>query len=204
MTWLESEVEGIATLAAIIFSLLTASVLISELVSGGEFELLQQIRRRARPMQYLALLWVWVLWFMMNSGKIELEGMLLPLEACQTAMTLFVIVEFSHRIKLGSLPWPSGGNPLDFLKSGIDSLTMLVTTTEIQALRTTSQELLYSIRVVVDLCMVVTLSALLFDFIDVPLLVTDEWLTRLLTLFTLLLVSQVWAQYLCDRDANSE
>jgi len=194
LAWLDSEVQGIATMFAILFSLLTASVLIAELVSGSELAILQQIRMRARPLQYLALLWVWVLWFLVISDNIQLDVILMPLEISQTAMTLFVILEIAHRLKIDKLEWPTGESPIDFLKGGLQSLKMMIGSTQIQTLRSSSREVLESFRLVMDVAIASTLAALILESESLSLLTSVEWLTRLFTLYILVLLSQIWVR----------
>ncbi len=194
MNWMETEVGGILTLVAIIFSLLTASVLLSEIVSGGEYELLQKIRQRSRPLQNFALLWVWALWFMEKADKIELSStVVLGVEVAAVAMTLFFVVELGHRLKLGKLQWPTGNNPLELLKGGVGSLTKSITSTEIRSLRATSKELLDGWRMIANLGVILTICNIL-GWIEVALLNDEMWLRSLLTVMSLLLASQLIAQ----------
>jgi len=191
LAWLDSEIQGIATMVAILVSLITASILIAEMISGDEVAMLKKIRMQARPLQYLALLWIWILWFLVLSDKIQLDKILLPIEIAQTAMTMFVILELAHRVKIGKLEWPSGENPLDFLKGGIKSLKMMVGSTQIEALRTSSRELLESFRLVMDIVIAFTLVGLIYEIESFSFLSSTEWLTRLLTIYLLALLSQI-------------
>ena len=194
MNWMETEVGGILTLVAIIFSLLTASVLLSEIVSGGEYELMQKIRQRSRPLQNFALLWVWALWFMEEADKIELSStVVLGVEVAVVAMTLFFVVELGHRLKVGKLQWPTGNNPLELLKGGVGSLTKSITSTEIRSLRATSKELLDGWRMVANLGVILTICNIL-GWIEVAVLSDEMWLRSLLTVMSLLLASQLIAQ----------
>jgi hypothetical protein len=191
LAWLDSEIQGIATMFAILVSLITASILIAEMISGDEVAILRKIRMQARPLQYLALLWVWVLWFLVLSDKIQLDEILLPIEIAQTAMTMFVILELAHRVKIGTLEWPSGNNPLEFLKGGIKSLKMMVGSTQIEVLRASSRELLESFRLVMDIVIAFTLVGLIYETESFSFLSSTEWLTRLLTIYILTILSQI-------------
>jgi hypothetical protein len=50
LAWLDSEIQGIATMVAILVSLITASILIAEMISGDEVAILRKIRMQARPL----------------------------------------------------------------------------------------------------------------------------------------------------------
>jgi hypothetical protein len=190
LSWIETDIGGIVALFTIIFSSLTASILISEIISGGEYELLQKIRQRARPFQNLAMIWVWVLWFLEESNQIEFsEIMVLGIEVAAVSMTLFFLVEWGHRVKLGRIEWPSGSNPLKLIKGGIGSLTKSVTSTEIHTLRATSKELLDGWRMIANLAVILTICNIL-GWINIPLLDEKFWLRSLLTVTSLLLISQ--------------
>jgi hypothetical protein len=191
LAWLDSEIQGFATMVAIFVSLITASILIAEMISGDEVAMLKKIRMQARPLQYLALLWIWILWFLILSDKIPLDKILLPIEVAQTAMTMFVILELAHRVKIGKLEWPSGENPIDFLKGGIKSLKMMVGSTQIEALRTSSRELLESFRLVMDIVIAFTLTGLIYETESFSFLTSTEWLTRLLTIYILTILAQI-------------
>jgi hypothetical protein len=194
MNGLDSGIGSFVAMVTMVLTLITASVLASEVVSGGEYELLQKMRKRARPLQNLALAWVLALFYLEQAEKIQLSStVVLGIEVAAVAMALFFILQLAHRVKLGKIEWPTGDSPLEFLKGGIGSLSKSVTSTEIHALRASSKDLLDGWRMIANLGIILTICNILgwvnFAFFD-----HEMWLKSLLTVTTLLLVSQLITQ----------
>jgi hypothetical protein len=188
---LNNDSNTVPALFTLAISMLSAGVLFSELLANGEMSVIRTIRTRARPLQYLSLCWLWIMWFILRSGDLPLEELLTPLEVVQTMMTAFVILEMSHRIKLGKMEWPQGGSIATWAKGGLKSLTAVVKQTELNALRNTSHELLATFRLVMDGIVLVTLILLIGDMETLSYFSSDEWLVRVLSIYTLLFGSQL-------------
>ena len=194
-----SGVGDIVTIVTILFTLLTAAVLASEIVSGGEYDLLRKMRQRARPLQNLALVWVWVLLLLEEADKIELSNTLVSgVHISAVAMLSFFILQWRHQIRLGKIEWPRGDNPLAFVTGGIGSLKKSITSTEIQTLRATSKQLLDNLRTAVYSGFILVIINEL-GWVDIESMVGNselwQFLVRgLLTIITLLLASQIITQ----------
>ena len=204
LLWSSWEIAGFAlnndsnTVTALFtggISMLSAGVLISEVVANGELSVIRTIRTRARPLQYLTLVWLWVMWFIIRTGELPLSNLLGPLEVVQTMMTAFVVLEMGHRIKLGKIEWPEGGSIAEWAKGGIRSLTAVVKKTELEALRSTSKELLSTFRLVMDGIVLLTLFLLVGDIDAIAYFASDEWLVRVLSIYALLFGSQVLVRW---------
>jgi hypothetical protein len=194
-----NSVVEIPLLVGIAISMMAAGVLISEVLADGELAMVQKIRKRARPLQYFSLMWLWVLWFMLHSEMIPLPELITPVEIVQTMMTAFVLLEMSHRLRIGSIMLPKGNTLSSLFTSSVQSIKTVVTTTELKQLRNSSEQLFATFRLVLDGIVVMTLLALVSPYLQGSYLVTDAWHTRLLSIYSILLISQ-----LVSRTRNSQ
>ena len=192
---LNNDSNTVAALFTLAISMLSAGVLFSELLANGEMSVIRTIRTRARPLQYLSLAWLWVMWFIIRSGELPLNNLLGPLEVVQTMMTAFVLLEMGHRIKLGKMEWPIGGSIAQWAKGGIRSLTAVVKRTELETLRSTSNELLSTFRLVMDGIVLLTFILLIGDFEIGGYFSSDDWLVRVVSIYALLFGSQVLVRW---------
>ena len=76
----------------VVVSLLSSIVLLAEILADGDLPVLAKLRKRAKPIQYVILIWLWVLWFLISSKEIEVQNIELPVEIVQTMMTGFCFV----------------------------------------------------------------------------------------------------------------
>lgn len=188
---IQNDIVSIPLLLGLGVSMLAAGVLISEILADGELAVIKKIRKRARPLQYLSLLWLWILWFLLISEEIPLERLTTPVEVVQTMMTAFVILEFSHRITVGKIVLPKGNTLKSLFQSSVSSVKTVVTTTELNQLRDSSEQLFSSFRLVLDGVVVMTILSLLTDWNVIEILSTESWLMRLLAIYAAMFISQI-------------
>lgn len=175
----------------VVVSLLSSIVLLAEILADGDLPVLAKLRKRAKPIQYVILIWLWVLWFLISSKEIEVQNIELPVEIVQTMMTAFVLLEFGHRIKIGNIVMPKGRNIPDIFSNSFISIKTVVTTTELDKLRATSEELMASFRLILDGIVIFTLLSVIglqntFEYFS-----SEEWLARVLSIYSLILISQL-------------
>ena len=175
----------------VVISLLSSIVLLAEILADGDLPVLAKLRKRAKPIQYVILIWLWVLWFLISSKEIEVQNIELPVEIVQTMMTAFVLLEFGHRIKIGNIVMPKGRNIPDIFSNSFISIKTVVTTTELDKLRATSEELMASFRLILDGIVIFTLLSVIglqntFEYFS-----SEEWLARVLSIYSLILISQL-------------
>ena len=175
----------------VVISLLSSIVLLAEILADGDLPVLAKLRKRAKPIQYVILIWLWVLWFLISSKEIEVQNIELPVEIVQTMMTAFVLLEFGHRIKIGNIVVPKGRNIPDIFSNSFISIKTVVTTTELDKLRATSEELMASFRLILDGIVIFTLLSVIglqntFEYFS-----SEEWLARVLSIYSLILISQL-------------
>ena len=188
---MQNEIVSIPLLLGLGISMLAAGVLISEILADGELAVVKKIRQRARPLQYLSLLWLWVLWFLLLSDQIPLDELIMPVEVVQTMMTAFVILEFSHRIKIGNIVLPKGKTISNLFSSSIQSVKTVVTTTELNELRNTSEQLFSSFRLVLDGIVAITLISILSGWDSIHIFSSESWMIRLLAIYAAMFMSQI-------------
>ena len=188
---MQNEIVSIPLLLGLGISMLAAGVLISEILADGELAVVKKIRQRARPLQYLSLLWLWVLWFLLLSDQIPLDELIMPVEVVQTMMTAFVILEFSHRIKIGNIVLPKGKTISNLFSSSIQSVKTVVTTTELNELRNTSEQLFSSFRLVLDGIVAITLISILSGWNSIHIFSSESWMIRLLAIYAAMFMSQI-------------
>lgn len=188
---IQNDIVSIPLLLGLGVSMLAAGVLISEILADGELAVIKKIRQRARPLQYLSLLWLWILWFLLISEEIPLEKLITPVEVVQTMMTAFVILEFSHRITVGKIVLPKGNTLKSLFQSSVSSVKTIVTTTELNQLRDSSEQLFSSFRLVLDGVVAMTILSLLTDWNVIEILSTESWLMRLLAIYAAMFISQI-------------
>ena len=188
---MRNEIVSIPLLLGLGISMLAAGVLISEILADGELAVVKKIRQRARPLQYLSLLWLWVLWFLLLSDQIPLDELIMPVEVVQTMMTAFVILEFSHRIKIGNIVLPKGKTIAHLFSSSIQSVKTVVTTTELNELRNTSEQLFSSFRLVLDGIVAITLISILSGWDVIHIFSSESWMIRLLAIYAAMFMSQI-------------
>ena len=188
---MQNEIVSIPLLLGLGISMLAAGVLISEILADGELAVVKKIRQRARPLQYLSLLWLWVLWFLLLSDQIPLDELIMPVEVVQTMMTAFVILEFSHRIKIGNIVLPKGKTISNLFSSSIQSVKTVVTTTELNELRNTSEQLFSSFRLVLDGIVAITLISILSGWDSIHIFSSESWMIRLLAIYAAMFLSQI-------------
>lgn len=181
----------IVVILGVVVSLLSSIVLLAEILADGDLPVLAKLRKRAKPIQYVILIWLWILWFLVSSNEIEVRNIELPVEIVQTMMTAFVLLEFGHRIKIGKIVVPKGRNIPDIFSKSFMSIRTVVTTTELDKLRATSEELMASFRLILDGIVIFTLLTVIglqntFEYFS-----SEEWLVRVLSVYFLILISQL-------------
>ena len=193
--WMADGSGGWAVLLGALLSLVAASVISLEFLAGEDAGLVHRIRQRARPIQYGLVIWVWVLWRGTLSGLFPLEELLIPIQAAQTATTLFVLLEFVHRFKLGELSLEKEDSIFATLLGGITSLTAMITESEFEVMTASERDLMRTLRGAVDLFTLGFIGIMLYQVVDTtPPPWVSEVLVRLGTIYLLLFASTMMVQ----------
>jgi hypothetical protein len=193
-SWIDGDSSGYLPLFGSLISLIACIALGIETLLGDEGALVQRVRQRARPIQYLILFWVWVLWFGNRADWYDLGWASTLVDIAQTITTLFVVLEMAHRLRLGRLNIQFDRHPLNMMKEAIHSLRVFLSESEIAVMRATSNEVMQAFRGLTDLVTVCLLGLLLFEVgeFDIESTFTSEIVLRLFSIYALQLVSRVY------------
>ena len=85
-----------------------------EMFLSHDTELLRKISQFARTTQILIAVWLWIL-LIWSLNDLNLRGAEPLLEVVVVWMTLFILIDFINRVKLGKLQW-KGGSAFQKLK----------------------------------------------------------------------------------------
>jgi len=197
-SWIEGHSSGYLLLIGSLISLVACAALTVETLLGDDVAVVQRLRRRARPIQYLILLWIWVLWFGNRASWYDLSWSSVIVDIAQTAMTLFVLLEMAHRVQLGRLQVQIvDRKPLSLMKEALHSLRVFLSESEIAAMRATSAEVMQALRALTDFVTACLLAMLLFGWGDLSQnsKITYEITLRLFAIYALQIVARIFISY---------
>lgn len=162
-SWIDGDSSGYLPFIGSILSLTACAALVIETLLADEKLLVKRIRRRARPIQYAILIWVWILWFGNRAEWFELDRVNLLIDVVQTITTLFVLLEIAHRIQLGRLQFQLDWNPVGMMKEAYHSMKILVSESQMAAMRATSTQVMKSLQLVTEIVTYAILTVIVFD-----------------------------------------
>lgn len=193
-SWIEGDNSGWLLLVGSLLSLVSCVALIIEVLLSDEKALVQRIRKRARPIQYLILIWIWILWFGNRAEWFDLSWVSMLVDIAQTATTLFVVLEMSHRIRLGRVQMQLDWNPLGMMKEAIHSMKLILSESEIAVMRATSSEVMRSLQSLTEVLTVCLLGLLIFDVgnISIDSTLFSEIVLRLFSIYILQLAAKAY------------
>jgi hypothetical protein len=197
-SWINGHSSGYLLLIGSLISLIACAALTIETLLGDDVVVVQRLRRRARPIQYLILLWVWILWFGNRADWYDLLWSSIIVDFAQTAMTLFVLLEMAHRVQLGRLHMQMVDcNPITLMKEALHSLRVFLSESEIAAMRATSADVMQSLRALTDLVTACFLAMLLLGWGDLSqnTMITYEITLRLFAIYVLQIFARFFISY---------
>ena len=178
-------------ISGICLSLVAVVVLFSEIFGASSSEFVEKIRQKSRQVHYLILIWLWLQWPLLREADFYSAGLIGPIEIAQTLVTSFVILELSHRLKLGKFRAPTGKSAKDIFTSGISSLVVVVNDSELNELRESSVNLLATFRLYLDGIIVLTLLENVYGLLSLEYLTSNSWYVRLSSIYVVLFMSQI-------------
>ena len=168
------------------FELVACVALVIETLLADEKALVMRIRKRARPIQYAILLWIWILWFGNRAGWFDLCSVSLLIDIVQTTATLFVVLEMAHRIQLGRVKMQMDWNPINMMKEAYHSMKVLLSESEIAVMRATSTQVMKSLQLMTEIFTIAILGMLVFDLeLSTNSILFEEITVRLFTVYAL-------------------
>ena len=165
-SWIDGDSSGYLPLIGSILSLTACAALVIETLLADEKSLVKRIRRRARPIQYAILLWIWVLWFGNRAEWFDLSPVSLLIDIVQTIASLFVLLELAHRIQLGRMQIQMDWNPLGMMKEAYHSMKLLLSESQLAVMRATSTQVMRSLQLLAELFTLVILGLVIFDIVN--------------------------------------
>ena len=185
-SWIDGENSGWLMLIGSLLSLVACVALVIETLLSDEKALVQRIRKRARPIQYLILIWIWVLWFGNKADWFDLSSVSILVDMAQTATTLFVFLEMSHRLRLGRIQMQLDWNPLGMMKEAYHSLKLMISESEIEVMRATSGQVMKSLQTLTEIFTVIILGLVIFNIgPSVESVLFNEIAIRLFSIYVL-------------------
>ena len=113
-------------------------------------------------------------------------------DIAQTVTTLFVVLDMSHRIRLGRVQMQLDWNPLGMMKEAIHSMKLMLSESEIAVMRATSSQVMRSLQSLTEVLTVCLLGLLIFDIgsISMDSTLFSEIVLRLFSIYALQLVAR--------------
>ena len=102
-----------------------------------EGELAAKVRHRARGFEWIVLGWIWIMWIIYQLDYIDLGWVYYPVMISQTLLTVFVILEYLHKLKLAKISI-NGQSLLNRLRN----IKAVLTDLEISSAKSSSDELM--------------------------------------------------------------
>ena len=158
------------------------SVLLAVLLAMSHFlqddwELAAKVRSRARAFEWVVLAWIWAVWSIHRLDWVDLGWAYYLVMVSQTLVTVFMALEYLHRIRLGRVSF-GGESLLDRLRS----VGAVLTEAEISSAQASSDELMRRFGLLTTILTVALLSALLWTGSDLSSGLLREAAVRLVTL----------------------
>jgi len=167
------------------------SVLLAVLLAMSHFlqddwELAAKVRSRARAFEWVVLAWIWAVWSIHRLDWVDLGWAYYLVMVSQTLVTVFMALEYLHRIRLGRVSF-GGESLLDRLRS----VGAVLTEAEISSAQASSDELMRRFGLLTTALTVSLISALLWTGSDLSTGLLREAAVRLVTLEGAVLVANL-------------
>ena len=183
LAWRDTTLEWWWLAGSFILTLSVGLVISLEMLLSHDAELLRKLSKFARTSQILIVAWLWGLLYWSSNG-LDLYGAEPLLEVVVVWVTLFLVIDWWNRFKLGRIRW-NGGNALSKLRG----LTAVLTDTQLTEMQSNSKQILAGMRWILDFA---TLGWLCVVLIHNP---EDNWARPTLwlaSLYALTFGSETW------------
>ncbi|MDC0161332.1 ATP-binding protein [Marine Group III euryarchaeote] len=153
--WKNGELEVLWALLGLVITFSVFMIIGLETFLNHDLEMQQKISNFARLNQYGLFLWLWTLlfWEYYYSDYTLGEKLAMVLEISVVWTSIFIILEGLHRIRLGRFEIDLEGEGIvSKLKSGMESLTTVLTKSEMQKMEASSKEVMTGLRWLLDFC----------------------------------------------------
>ena len=159
--WQNGDIDWWWMAVAFVITVTVGLVIGLEMFLSHDATLQKKISRFARSIQYILAAWLWiVLIWQNNNDNIDMGWGAILLEMSVVWVTLFIVVEWINRFKLGKLEFKKGISILSTLKQNIVSVSTTLTGMQFNEMKASSKQVMAGIRWVLDFCTLLLLSAL--------------------------------------------
>jgi hypothetical protein len=196
--WQEGTLSQLPFILSAAICILMGIGLTLEFLLQENSELSNKIRSRARPLEALVLIWIWVLWLINKFGIIDLSDWSFMILISQTLVTTFFLLEAIHRIRLGNID-VDGDSLLQKVKSAVRGFPAILTGAEIEELKSTSKQIHNNLRRFMEVLTVGLLLVLMATQLTLQMDWVNNLSIRIVSLDIILLLSTAFASWQGNR-----
>ena len=193
LAWRDRDLDWWWILAGAAITSVVGLVIALEGFLSHDTELLKKINQFARVFQLILVGWLWILVILSETGKLNLRGAQPLLEIVVVWVSLFAIIEFVNRFRLGKIRW-NGGSALD----KIVGLTAVLTDAQLTDMKSNSSQIMSGLRLILNsftlvwLCVLIALSD---GILPASSDISSSWgrpTLWLASLYGLIVISELW------------
>ena len=193
LAWRDRDLDWWWILAGAAISTITGLVIALEGLLSHDTELLRKLTKFARTFQLFLVAWLWILVLWSEFGDLNLRGAQPVLEIVVVWVSVFAIIEFVNRFRLGKIRW-NGGTALD----KIVGFSAVLTGAQITEMKSNSSQIMSGLRLGLHCFTFVWLCSLLMlteGVLPDSATITSNWgrpTLWLASLYGLIVVSELW------------
>ena len=193
LAWRDRDLDWWWILAGAAITSVVGLVIALEGFLSHDTELLKKINQFARVFQLILVGWLWILVILSETDKLNLRGAQPLLEIVVVWVSLFAIIEFVNRFRLGKIRW-NGGSALD----KIVGLTAVLTDAQLTDMKSNSSQIMSGLRLILNsftlvwLCVLIALSD---GILPASSDLSSSWgrpTLWLASLYGLIVISELW------------
>ena len=193
LAWRDRDLDWWWILAGAAITSVVGLVIALEGFLSHDTELLKKINQFARVFQLILVGWLWILVILSETDKLNLRGAQPLLEIVVVWVSLFAIIEFVNRFRLGKIRW-NGGSALD----KIVGLTAVLTDAQLTDMKSNSSQIMSGLRLILNsftlvwLCVLIALSD---GILPTSSDISSSWgrpTLWLASLYGLIVISELW------------
>ena len=193
LAWRDRDLDWWWILAGASISAVTGLVIALEGLLSHDTELLRKLTKFARTFQLFLVAWLWTLVLWSEFGKLNLRGAQPVLEIVVVWVSVFAIIEFVNRFRLGKIRW-NGSSALD----KIVGFSTVLTGAQITEMKSNSSQIMSGLRLGLHCFTFVWLSTLLMlseGVLPDTTSIASGWgrpTLWLASLYGLIVISELW------------
>ena len=193
LAWRDRDLDWWWILAGAAISTITGLVIALEGLLSHDTELLRKLTKFARTFQLFLVAWLWILVLWSEFGDLNLRGAQPVLEIVVVWVSVFTIIEFVNRFRLGKIRW-NGGTALD----KIVGFSAVLTGAQITEMKSNSSQIMSGLRLGLHCFTLVWLCSLLMlseGVLPNSSSISSNWgrpTLWLASLYGLIVVSELW------------